>query len=326
MRPPGSPASCFTVVVNVVAIDWSGDATASGQKEHIWTALVHDGELTSLVNGHSRAEVISGLVALAATGEDLIVGLDFAFSFPAWFLRSLGVGTVEALWDLVAVEGEQWLKDCRSPLWGRPGTTRPTLPEHFRVTDSTCQPVAGITPKSVFQIGGAGAVGTGSIRGMPYLRQLEETGFAIWPFDSFMAPMVIEIYPRALTGAVRKSDPAERRGYLARRRLPASLRSLAEGSEDAFDAAVSAMVMAENVDDLRALTKSSDPVTLLEGSIWVPTLALGDWSGVAEVAGRPGPGRADIEMLLAQLAEIERRVAHLRDGLEALRDAPRDGR
>ena len=43
--------------------------------------------------------------------------------------------------------------------------------------------VRGIAPKSVFQIGGAGSVGTASLRGMPVLQRLREAGFAVWPFD-----------------------------------------------------------------------------------------------------------------------------------------------
>jgi hypothetical protein len=50
--------------------------------------------------------------------------------------------------------------------------------------------------KSVFQIGGAGAVGTGSVRGMPLLAALSADGFSVWPFEDASERMVIEIYPR----------------------------------------------------------------------------------------------------------------------------------
>ena len=42
------------------------------------------------------------------------------------------------------------------------------------------------------------------------------------------------------------------------------------GSEDAFDAAISALVLHEHLDDLAALRQTSDPVTLLEGDVWRP--------------------------------------------------------
>src|ERR1035438_6219537 len=43
--------------------------------------------------------------------------------------------------------------------------------------------VKGIAPKSPFQIGGAGAVGTGTLRGIPELERLHEAGFRVWPFE-----------------------------------------------------------------------------------------------------------------------------------------------
>ena len=260
--------------MGVAAVDWSGDATPAGQREHIWIALVEQGALVDLVNGLTRAEIVRYLANLAAEDPDLVVGLDFAFGLPAWFARDHGCLSVAELWALVASEGEQWLRTCQTPFWGRPGTTRPELPAHLRRTDLACEPVAGIRPKSVFQIGGAGAVGTGSLRGMPYLRELQEDGFAVWPFDHSRRPTIVEIYPRILTGPVRKSDGAERRRYLAGLCLPAGLANVAERSEDAFDAAVSALVMARHADELRGLEPSDDPVTRLEGAIWIPPAAV----------------------------------------------------
>ena len=131
----------------------------------------------------------------------------------------------------------------------------------------------GIGPKSVFQIGGAGTVGTGSIRGMPVLDALHTSGARIWPFvGGGGKPLVVEIYPRLLTGKVRKSDPAERHKLLAEcypRLQPEHVR-LAVASEDAFDATVSALVMIEHIDDLRALPEEHDPELCLEGRIWHP--------------------------------------------------------
>ena len=71
--------------------------------------------------------------------------------------------------------------------------------------------------------------------------------------------MCVEIYPRALTGAVVKSDHSARHRYLTDESLPSDLRTLAEGSEDAFDAAVSALVMSSKVDELRHLKQTARP-------------------------------------------------------------------
>ncbi len=156
------------------------------------------------------------------------------------------------------------------------GATRaatPDLPEHFRLTERPMERDTGIQAKSVFQIGGAGAVGTGSIRGMPFLARLHDAGFSIWPFDEPGWPCVIEIYPRLLTGAVRKSDQQAREEYLraAPWLLPRDLFGRAVSSEDAFDAAVSALVLSHKASQLESLQKTSDAQTALEGSIWRPS-------------------------------------------------------
>ncbi len=144
----------------------------------------------------------------------MVVGRDCAFSFPRWFLDARGLGGGVELWEHAEMHGEEWLARCEAPFWGRPGRRRPAMPAQFRRTDEDVPTLGGIRPKSPFQVGGAGSVGTGSIRGMPILRRLREGGFAIWPFDAPGASMVLEIYPRLLTGVVHKSSAVARAQYL----------------------------------------------------------------------------------------------------------------
>jgi hypothetical protein len=256
--------------VEVVAVDWSG--AAHGAASRIWLAHVVDGELVVLRNGRSRQEVTDDLVALrhGATGG-LVAGLDFSFSLPAWFLRSRSCTTVDDLWRMVEQLGEQWLADCAPPFWGRPGRPRPPQSDQFRRAEQAIS-VGGISPKSTFQIGGAGTVGTGSIRGMPHLRQLRAAGFRIWPFDPPSAWTVLEIYPRLLTGPVRKRDHERRAEYLDAAPWSVAPRFAAAivASEDAFDAAISALAMHAHLADLAALPQATDPLTLLEGDVWRP--------------------------------------------------------
>ena len=203
----------------------------------------------------------------------LAVGLDFAFGFPAWFARGLGARSGSEVWQAVAEQGESWLARCPPPFFGRKGKRRPPLePETplWRRTELEHPPVGGITPKSVFQIGGAGAVGTGSLRGMPHLLELERAGFAIWPFTKAKPPFVAEIYPRWFTGPLTKSARSSRALPLANPPLPAErkLCELAEWSEDAFDAALSALALAgaRAPEDPRRI----DAQFRLEGRIWRP--------------------------------------------------------
>jgi hypothetical protein len=140
--------------------------------------------------------------------------------------------------------------------------------------------VKGIAPKSVFQIGGSGSVGTASLRGMPVLKRLREAGFVVWPFDraGLGRPMVVEMYTRLNTGAVRKSNAAARAAYLLRKRgedtayaaLPRRVMEKARGSEDAFDALVSCMVMTARRGEFAGLGTPRDPGHRVEGWTWAP--------------------------------------------------------
>jgi hypothetical protein len=53
---------------------------------------------------------------------------------------------------------------------------------------------------------------------------------------------------RLLTGSVTKNSQSDREGCLAVLAMPAGFRQLAAASEDAFDAAVYALLMAASVD------------------------------------------------------------------------------
>jgi hypothetical protein len=245
---------------DVIAIDWSG--RQQGAAETIWLAHARDGKLLSLENGCDRAGVVEAAIALA--GPEAVVGLDFAFSFPRWYCELEGWSAGRDVWAAMRDHGETLLARCEPPFWGRTGKQRQTLGDGHRATET------GSSARSVFQIGGAGAVGTGSIRGMPHLLRFVEAGFAIWPFDAPSARNVVEIYPRDLTGKVNKSRHLERRAHLEKSFADqcAVLRERAAGSEDAFDAAVSAVVMAAHVGELARLpARTPAPI---EGEIWRP--------------------------------------------------------
>ena len=81
----------------------------------------------SLESGRSRVELVEWLVELARETPRMVVGFDFSFSYPAWFLRELGIGSAPEFWRLVADgQGEKWLhKDCEDArFWGRAGSRR----------------------------------------------------------------------------------------------------------------------------------------------------------------------------------------------------------
>jgi hypothetical protein len=302
----------------VVAVDWSGDKGPDQRKKiwaGVWTAsdsFSNDAKVT-LESGRTREELFAWLVEMARETPRMVVGIDCCFSFPAWFLAEHGCKTAFDFWRHVADgQGERWLaRECEEiardeRFWGKPHK-RPEqfcgegLPRSMRSTDmenkitpkmlegdpERAAKVKGITPKSPFQIGGSGSVGTGSLRAMPFLLRLREAGFRVWPFESASfsgkepKPLVVEMYTRLLTGAVKKSNPVARRQYLlAKKKMDAAYGGLsrgvvakAMGSEDAFDALVCCMEMVRRRGEFAGLRATRDEVLRLEGITWRPGVA-----------------------------------------------------
>jgi hypothetical protein len=254
--------------VRTIAVDWSGRRTNAGAA--IRLAETSDGRLVRLEGGRNRRELILHLVQEAERDPELVAGLDFAFSFPRSFVERHAGGVFE-FWDVVAREGEQWLDACEPPFWRARGSPRPAPTDALRETDRGIR-VGGIRPESVFKLVGATQVGPGSVRGIPFLAELRSRGFAIWPFDDVRLPAVVEIWPRVLTDAVAKSRRAERVARL--RQFPEiddALRDVAATTDDAFDAAVSSVVMWRHRDELVRL--ESEPGNV-EGRIWRPRAGL----------------------------------------------------
>ncbi len=309
-----------TGVQRFVGIDWSGRADTAGQRRHIWAGVwtvSKSGKVkVQLEAGRTRDEVADWLLQLAAETPRMVVGIDCCFSFPAWFLAELGCADVFSFWRLVnSGAGEQWLtrfardspeeaaRDIR--FWGKPHK-RPAvfsgagLRSMFRHTDydnkiaqaleggdtERAAKMKGITPKSPFQIGGSGSVGTGSLRAMPMLERLHEAGFRVWPFQDAALrwdeqeprPLLVEMYTRLMTGAVAKSNAEARKRYLAQRRredllfanVGRTVLKKAEGSEDAFDALISTLEMVRHTEQFPGLRATTDPQLLLEGNTWRP--------------------------------------------------------
>jgi hypothetical protein len=247
-----------------VAADWSGAARA--EQRHLWMAEV--GGISRRVvrlAPFTRLGAAERLVDMAGADDDLAVGLDFGFSLPAWFLDRHGIASGPELWaDGARLEG--WLHACDPPFWGRPGRPRPDLaPEQqWRRTELAAAP----RPKSVFQIGGAGSVGTASLRGMPILDRLRRCGFSIWPFDPPRHPVVMEVWPRLAMGPLVKRHPERRHAWLecVAAALPAEVQAAAQRSEDAFDATVAALALAEDFEG--GLPDVVDVTLRREGWIW----------------------------------------------------------
>ena len=293
----------------VVAVDWSGRVDVAGQRRHIWAGIWTRGEVT-LEAGRTREELVESLIAMALETPRIVVSLDCCFSFPAWFLAEHDCKTVFEFWRRVAEgKGERWLaRECKEVkrdvrFWGKPHKRPeefcgPNLHRMLRLTDvdnkvtpklagedpERAAKVKGITPKSPFQIGGSGSVGTGSLRAMPFLLRMWKAGFRVWPYESARLsgaepkPLLVEMYTRLMTGAVAKSNPEARNKYLAVKKktdplyaeLKRSVLQKAQASEDAFDALVSCLEMVRWRAEFAKLTATKDKVLRLEGITWRP--------------------------------------------------------
>jgi hypothetical protein len=262
--------------VRVLAVDWSGDLRAAARR--IRVAEAAPGRLLGVRGGLDRAGVGAMLAELRDPPAPVVVGMDFSFGLPAWFPARYGATTLPDVWDLARDEGEGWLRACDPPFWGRAGTRKPADVELYRDTERAARD-RGLNPLSTFQIGGAGAVGTGSVRGMALLGRWRREGIGVWPLDAAPGPrgvLVVEVYPRAMTGPVVKSSADARRALVdADPRIPADLRVAATATEDAFDAAYAALGMAEHAAELAALPACTDPASGTEGRLWLPPTAPG---------------------------------------------------
>jgi len=261
--------------VRTFAVDWSGRKT--GERTVICLAEATEGRLLQVKSGFSREEVISHLIEMKDDDPNLIVGFDFSFSLPGWFVNENGCDSALDFWPVVADRGEGWLAECSDPFWGRPGKKKPPLDaerSQLRETDVSTAAAAGQTARSPFQLSGAGSVGASTLRGMPFLQDLRNAGFRIWPWDDAAPPAAVEIWTRVAIGDTVKSDPVARIAAVkAHPGIPAELQSTASASEDLFDAAMTALWLSGNEGQLKSSKRSRRKADLLEGRTWLPSSA-----------------------------------------------------
>jgi hypothetical protein len=174
--------------VRVIAVDWSG-RSGPDQRRVLWLAEVANGELVRLEAGRHRDGIVDVLIREADRNPHLIVGLDFAFSLPEWYVRQRGL-TPHALWSALASEVPTprmqavglaaWMNSPEPPFW----TTgeahglahgRPEVPPHrdrgelSRIAAEVCFPARGRrSSRSWIPIWDAGVASAGGC-GVSYL-------------------------------------------------------------------------------------------------------------------------------------------------------------
>ena len=236
-----------------IIVDWSARSTPSPArptKDSIWWCVARDGVADDPEYARTRHEAVSRLAAFLATelgaNRRALIGFDFPFGYPAGVARDLtGQASAFALWDWL--DGQ--IKDAGDnannrfevaetinqaypgvgPCWGRPAgwshfdvptrksarTRQDTHPPECRLADFSAKGA-----KTVWQLFGAGSVGSQVLLGLPALKRLiGDPGIkghaSIWPFDTGLsapdAPIVVaEIYPSLLkTEIARRKEQDE---------------------------------------------------------------------------------------------------------------------
>ncbi|MFT6784510.1 MAG: molybdopterin molybdotransferase [Dinoroseobacter sp.] len=207
----------------VLIVDWSGgnDRGAKPKKDAIWAAF--DGEEAQYFRNRQVFEVWLSevLEAERRAGHRILIGFDFPFGFPAGIAAHVtGRADPFALWDWLAVRIEDAPKannrfdvaadmnalfDGIGPFWGN-GLARDIygLPRKglARTADVPERRVAEGVAKGAFplwQLAGAGAVGSQALMGLPVLARLRTrfgADLSIWPFEQNNGHIcVIEVWP-----------------------------------------------------------------------------------------------------------------------------------
>lgn len=222
----------------IAILDWSAQSAPKRGKDSIWLGVVGpDGVIAeNLPTRHAAEARLHALMRQALdAGERLLIGADFAFGYPVGFAAHL-TGRAEALavweWLAGAIKDDPLNRSNRfdvaaqinrrfpglGPFWFRPAALDlPDLPlkglarhgndalADRRVTERTASGA-----QSVFKLGGAGAVGSQALTGLPVLWRLR-AGFAgqvaVWPFEPPGDAQVVlaEVFPSILAGEIRAS-------------------------------------------------------------------------------------------------------------------------
>lgn len=220
----------------VIVVDWSGRATRSPARESrdaIWTGLC-EGDRETQTYFRSRAEAEDWLSARLGDGGRQLVGFDFPMGYPMGLARRLtglddaralhgwlagritdGPGNANNRFDVAEAINRQL--GGPGPFWGCP---KAQARRHLPSLKAVDYPALGLAEKRrveienppakpVWQLLGAGSVGSQALLGIPVVHRLARaTGAAVWPFDPPGPLTLAEVYPSLLSPAVAAScDP-----------------------------------------------------------------------------------------------------------------------
>jgi molybdopterin molybdotransferase len=224
----------------VLIVDWSGgnDRGASPKKDAIWTGVARAGQAEDPVYHRNRqlaeAWIIQFLTDEHAAGRRVLAGFDFAFGYPAGFGRVLtGSDDPFAIWDWFAAHVQDSPKANNrfdlagqinalfpgiGPFWGnRLARDIPDLPrkglarQGHGIAEKRAAEQQAKGAFAVWQLSGAGAVGSQIIMGLPVLARLRQrfgADLAVWPFEPLTPPIaLVEVWPSLIAKTIAATCP-----------------------------------------------------------------------------------------------------------------------
>ncbi len=220
----------------VIVVDWSGRASPSPARESkdaIWISLCESGhEIQTYFRTRSAAS--DWLSRALSEGGRQLVGFDFPMGYPAGFARRLtGRDDARALHGWLADRIADAADNSNNrfavaaainrklggpgPFWGCPKAQSYPGLSPLKAIDYAAlglvekRRVERENPpaKPVWQLMGAGSVGSQALLGIPVLVRLARaSGAAVWPFEAPRDLTLAEVYPSLLAPAVRASGDA----------------------------------------------------------------------------------------------------------------------
>jgi hypothetical protein len=207
----------------------------------------------------ARAFLEDMVAKLIKRGDKVLLGFDFSLGYPAGTAKALGLDTSkQAPWAAMHAHLATRYKDKPDnnsrprfaiaaglnytiskgpfPFWGTPpadkattlSTSRPEFtPDkpvaEFRLAEQHLRSIPGASPKSCWQLYGAGSVGSQSLTGIPHVHALRQAwpNARIWPFElGEAAPLtagqldgievvIAEIYPTLVKAKPEKGEVAD---------------------------------------------------------------------------------------------------------------------
>ncbi len=224
----------------VIVVDWSGgnDRGAKPTKDAIWACVARAGITDKPIYFRNRQAfeiwITQNLDTAIAAGERVFCGFDFPFGYPRGFAEHItGQSDPFALWNWLeqAITDEPRTNNrfevaatlnrkCEGvgPFWGNGTKTDwPDLPRkgtHRRDHGFAEKRAAETATKGAFtvwQLAGAGSVGSQTLMGLPVLQRLRkrfERDVSVWPIETPKARIVLaEVWPSLISDVIERTMP-----------------------------------------------------------------------------------------------------------------------